>query len=245
MVKKFFNLEWKAFVRSASFKSGVFFRILMAFVALYFILIFSAIGVGLYFILEDMKMNAFDTVNQYLIYYLAIDLLLRFFLQKPPIMNIRPLLCINIGKNSIVGYTLGKTALSFFNWIHLFFLLLFSIVLITKNYDPLGVSAWFIGIFSLVFFNNFLNILSDNKKYLLYLLGVVLVAIGGLQYLGLYDITPYTAPLLASLYTSPILVLVPVSMLVIITGLTFNFFKSNLFLDAALSVKQRMPVQKI
>ncbi len=239
MFKNFFILEWKYFVRSASFKSNLFLKIIMAFFALYLIAFLSAMGVGLYYILLKMEMEPFTVVNRFLLYYLIGDLIFRFSLQNTPVMNIRPLLSFNISKNSIVGYSLGKTVLSFFNWMHIFFLLPFTIILIIEGFDPTGAIAWFFGVFALIFFNNFLNILSDNKKLLLYGVGGILIVIAGLHYYGIFDSTIYTAPVFTALYTSPVLVIVPFLMLAIITWLTFLFFKNHLYLDSGLSIKKK------
>lgn len=54
MFKYFVSLEWKAFTRSASFRTNLFMKILMGFGVLYFILVFLSLGAGVYFILEEM-----------------------------------------------------------------------------------------------------------------------------------------------------------------------------------------------
>ncbi len=239
MLKHFLLLEWRSFFRAASFKSGLFLRIVMVLVALYFVGIFTLLGVGLYYILQKMGMDPFATVNRFLLYYLIADLLVRFFLQNTPVMNIRPLLTLNTTRNQIVGYSLGKTALSFFNWMHIFFLLPFTIVLILEGFDPLGAITWFLGIFALIFANNFINILSDNNKILLYGLGSLLAIVGGFHYFGIFDSTVYTAPLFYSLYTSPVFVLIPLILLALLAYLTFMFFRNHLYLDSGLSVKQK------
>ena len=48
MISKFISLEWKQFFRSASFGKSLALKILMGFFALYFIVTFLALGVGLY-----------------------------------------------------------------------------------------------------------------------------------------------------------------------------------------------------
>ena len=48
MIQKFLYLEWKAFIRSASFATNLALKILMGFVAVYFILIFLALGIGFF-----------------------------------------------------------------------------------------------------------------------------------------------------------------------------------------------------
>lgn len=239
MLKHFFILEWRSFFRAASFKSGLFLRIVMVLAALYFIGVFTLMGVGLYFILQKMEMDPFATVNRFILYYLICDLLIRFFLQNTPVMNIRPLLTLNTTRNQIVGYTLGKTVISFFNWVHIFFLLPFTIVLIREGFDPAGAFAWFLSIFALIFANNFLNILSDNNKVLLYGLGAILISAISLHYFGIFDPSVYTAPLFKGFYTSPLYVFIPIAILCLLAYLTFMFFRNHLYLDSGLSIKQK------
>ena len=52
MIFKFLKLEWKQFVRSATFGKSIALKIIIGFFALYFILSFSFIGAGSFFILK-------------------------------------------------------------------------------------------------------------------------------------------------------------------------------------------------
>lgn len=239
MLLKFISLEWKSFTRSASFKSNLFLKVLMILGALYFTAVFSFLGVGVFYMLKKFNVEPFSTVNRFLVYYLIIDLLIRYFLQKTPVMNIRPLLSLNIRKNSIVGYTLGKSLLSFFNWIHLFFLLPFSIVLWKEGFSLFGVIGWFGGVFNLVFLNNFLNILIANKNTALYSLAGILIIFVGLHYYRVFDLSLSTQPFFDALYNTPVLLLLPVILLLLTGGITFVFFKRNLYLDAGLAVRHK------
>lgn len=239
MFKKFFSLEWKSFTRSASFKANVVLKVFMVLGALYFIAVFLMLGIGSYFILEKLELEPFPTVNRFLIYYLVIDLVIRFFLQKMPVMNIRQLLTLNIPKGTIVKYTLGKTILSFFNWVHLFFLLPFSGVLIYQGFDPAGVVGWFFSIFALLFFNNFANILINNQDKLLFVIGGMLISVASLHYFQVFDPTVYTGPLFQELYNQPYLVIIPIVLLGVVLRQTFHFFYKRLYLDSGLSIKQK------
>ena len=133
MFKHFISLEWKSFLRSASFGTSLVIKILIGFFAAYFVVMFLLLGFALYPILRENGLEPLQTVNKFLIYYLVLDLVIRFFLQKLPVLNIRPLLTLPIKRNTIVNYTLGKTALSFFNILHAFFFIPFSIVMITTR----------------------------------------------------------------------------------------------------------------
>jgi hypothetical protein len=239
MFKKFFSLEWKSFTRSASFKANVVLKVFMVFGAIYFIALFLLLGFGIYFMLEEFGLDPFNTVNRFMVYYLVIDLLIRFFVQKMPVMNIRQLLTLNIHKSTIVKYTLGKTVLSFFNWVHLFFLLPFSGVLIYQGFNPTGVVAWFFSIFALLFFNNFLNILINNQDKLLFVIGSVLIAVSSLHYFRVFDPTVYTGPLFQELYNQTYFVAIPIVLLVVVLRQTYQFFYRRLYLDSGLSIKQK------
>ena len=239
MFKHFIRLEWKSFFRSASLGTSILMKVLMGFFALYMITIFVVAGVSVFFVLkEKLHLEPLATVNKFMIYYLAFDLFIRYFLQKMPVMNIKPLLHLPIQKSTIVHFTLGKTALSFFNWTHAFFFVPFTVILLAKGY---GVNAvlWHIGIAALIYANNFLNILINNKDSIFYSVAAVFVGLGLVQYYQLFDITAFTGPFFQSLYTNPILFVVP---LIAVFGLyyfAFNYFKKRLNLDEGFAKKNR------
>ena len=106
MVKKFLYLEWKSFLRSASFATNLALKILIGFLIIYFMIIFLALGVGAYFILKEMNLEPLATVNQFLIYYFILDLIIRLMMQKIPVLNIRPLLTLPFKKPTIVHFSL-------------------------------------------------------------------------------------------------------------------------------------------
>jgi hypothetical protein len=99
MFKKFIYLEWKSFLRSASFGTNLAIKIVMGLFALYFIGCFIVMGFAIYPILENVGLNPLQTINKYLIYYLVGDLLIRYLIQKMPVVNIRPLLILPIKRN--------------------------------------------------------------------------------------------------------------------------------------------------
>ena len=114
MVKHFINLEWRSFFRSAAFQTNLVLKIFMALGALYFIGIFTLAGVGAYFGLEKAGLEPLETVNRFMIYYVVLDLVIKYMLQKMPVVNIKPLLLLPFKKAKIVDFALGKTMLSFF-----------------------------------------------------------------------------------------------------------------------------------
>lgn len=236
MFKHFIMLEWKSFFRSASFGSNLALKIIMGLGALYFTACFAILGTAVFFILKDEGYEPLETINKYMIYYLAVDLLFRYFLQKMPVMNIRPLLTLNIKKGTIVHFSLGKTALSFFNWTHAFFFLPFTIVLIIKAYGYQAI-LWHIAMFSLIYLNNFINILINNKDAVFYSVLTVFAGLGLTQYYNLFDITIYTQPFFQGMYNTVYLFLLPIIAMIGTYYFSFQYFKNNLNLDEGLAKK--------
>lgn len=237
MFKHFIMLEWKSFLRSASLGSNIAMKIFMGFFAVYFMVIFIAAGVGAFFILKEEGYEPLATVNKFMIYYLFADLLIRYFLQKMPVLNIKPLLTLPIKRSTIVHFTLGKTALSFFNWSHALFFIPFSIVLLLNGYNALNVILWHVGMMSLFYLNNFINILINNKNSVFYSVLAVVGGFGLAHYYKLFDVTTYTQPFFQGMYETYFVFLIPIILVAATYYFAFNYFKSNLNLDEGLATK--------
>ena len=235
MFKKFLYLEWKSFTRSSAFATSLVLKIVMILFAIYFALCFLALGIGAFYIIKEQNLEPLKLINKFLIYYFVVDLLARLMLQKIPVMNIKPLLTMPFKKDTIVHFSLGKTILSFFNLLHLFFFLPFSIVLLVEGFDVLSVIVWYLSIIALVYINNFLNIILNNKDNLFGIFLLVLAVLAGCQYYNVFDITNYTSVFFNGLFDTKYLFFIPVMVLIGLYFYTFKFFKNNAYLDAGLS----------
>ena len=237
MIKQFISLEWKSFFRSASFKTNLALRILMIFGAFWMIFSFGMMGVGLFFGLEEAGYEPLSTVNKFMIYYVVGDLIIRYMGQKMPVVNIQPLLLLPFTKSKIVKFALGKTVLSFWNWMHAIFFIPFSIVLIAHSYNPLGILVWHLGMFALIYANNFINIFLNNKLWLVISVGVLFAVLGFAQYAGYFDITTYTQVFFQGLYDQFWVVVFPILLLVVVATIAYRYFLARLYLDAGLAKK--------
>ncbi|HLS11092.1 MAG TPA: DUF5687 family protein, partial [Flavobacteriaceae bacterium] len=92
MLSKFIYLEWKAFTRSASFQVNLVLKILLGFIGLYSAVTLLLFGFFIVDLIKEMDLEIFDTLNRYVLYYLFLDLAVRFMFQKLPVTSIRPLL---------------------------------------------------------------------------------------------------------------------------------------------------------
>ncbi|MCF6129758.1 DUF5687 family protein [Flavobacterium sp. AS60] len=236
MFKHFISLEWKAFLRSASFGTNVAFKIIMGIFAVIIILEFSLLGFFGYNILQEFHLEPLSTVNKFLIYYLVMDLVIRYFLQKMPVMNIRPFLSLPIKRDTVVHFSLGKTVISFFNIIHAFFFIPFTIALFTHGFGFQAV-LWLLGITALIYSNNFINILLNNKNSVFYPMLAIVVSLGLAQYYKIFDVTNYTQPFFQGMYSTYYLFLIPLLLAIVTYYFSFDYFKKNLNLDTGLAKK--------
>ncbi len=238
MIKHFISLEWKSFFRSASFKMNLFFKILLGFSALWMIVSFFGLGVGAYYFIEnELNLDPLETINKFLVFYVVFDLVFRYFLQAMPLVNIRPLLYLPIKKSKVVSFALNKTIISFFNLVHAFFFIPFSVVLVIEGYPFINVLGWHIAVFALVYCNNFINVFVNSKDVVFYSVISFLVVLGGLMYYNVFDVTTFTSPIFESFYNAPYLALIPLLLMVVLYKMAFNYFKKNFYLDAGLAKK--------
>jgi hypothetical protein len=241
MFRRFIRLEWKAFFRASSFSANVVLKVFMILGAIYFAFLFIGAGLLLYKIIkEEMHQDPLVVVSKYMIYYLIVDLIVRLFLQKIPVINIKPLLVLPIKRSTIVNFALGKTAISFFNILHAFFLIPFSLVLVSQEYDPVHVLFWYLGITALIYCNNYLNILLNNKDGLFYTFIVLVLALGASQYYGIFDVTTYTGMFYFSLYSTAYIFVIPIVVLTALYIITFKYFLKHLYLDTGLKGKHEV-----
>lgn len=244
MFKHFINLELKAFFRSASVGKSIGLKILMGFLVAYFLLVFLVVGIALYPLLAksfpDQKPLAI--VNSFVIFWLAFELVLRFFMQSLPVMNIKPLLILPIKKRTVIHFVLLKSLTSIYNIFPLLVIIPFGIFnIIEGNYNPLNMVVWMLTMYILVLTVNYANFLikkkfAENIKAFLPFVALGLLFFG-LDYFGVFKITTLSGTVMDALVLQPMLALVPMSILGGLYFLNFNYLKSNFYLDNSLQSK--------
>jgi len=239
MISHFLKLEWKQFIRSASFGKSLGLKILMGFFALYFILSFLTIGIGGYFILKKIfpESDPLQIVNSYLLFAILGDLIFRYLMQKLPIMNIKPMLTLQIKKSTLVHYVLGKSSFSFFNILGLFFYIPFALVLIKEGYNVAGVLGWLLTMILIIQSTNFLNFIINKNNIAFAILTLILISLVGLQKFDIVDVVGFGGHLFDVIYANPIYSLFGVVLLILLYQLNYKQLHGQVYLDAAVSVK--------
>lgn len=243
MIQHFINFEWKQFFRSSYWQKSIAINILMVFLALYFILIFLALGIGLYPILKKQfpEANPLHILNGFLFYWFLADLMLRFFMQKLPVMNIKPFLILPLKRSKILNYVLGKSVISFFNFLPLFAIIPFGTILIFEDYSTTTALTWMVLMYIFTLIINFLNFIIESKSAdsELSFLPIIAISAGlfALNYFEIVSLSKLLSDAINSITANPVLLLIPIAILTALYYANYSILKEKLYIDASLKVK--------
>ena len=243
MIKHFLNLQWKQYFRSSYWQKNLALNILLVFFALYFIGLFVFIGTFLFKILTKTfpEQDPFVVANGFLFFWILGEMFVRFFFQKLPVMSVKPLLTMPVKRSTIVNFVLGKSALSFFNFLPLFLTIPFSVSLLNNGYSGSVVFTWLFTMIIVSLIINFLNFILEAfsaERELSFLPLIILVgSLYGLNFFGIISFTDLVGNVMLSITQSPVLILIPIAILLVLYMFNFKILKKKLYLDASLKTK--------
>ena len=248
MFKMMFSLQWKEFNRGKSVGGKLVAKIFkwlgiiyFAFMAFMMGIIASAYGGPLAeFPLKEDSIAPFLYVNKQLIYVFAYLIVMRYFVQSLPVLNIKALLLTPLLKTKIVRFSLLKTVFTYFNILPLFFLIPFSFLLAqTGKFDVIGLIFWNINILGLIYVTNFFNFLLNNKDKLLYAIGGILALIKGLEYYSIVDFTEYSEQFFYLFYSQPYAVSFTWLLVFWLYDYVYKYLLQGFYIDTGLQVKAK------
>lgn len=213
----------------------------MGFFGLYMLASLIMAGAGMYFILRKVfpDENPMWMLSRYFVYWILIELFFRYFMQKLPVMDIKPLLISNIKKSSIAHYILGRSAVSFYNILALFFFIPFGVVLMIKGYPTLNVLLWLVAIAAIVVCVNFINFLINKSDKALIVIVALLAGLFALDHFEIFSIKDVLGPIFHGLYVYPTTVLIPLGLAIAAYFINFGFLKNKISLEGALKSKAK------
>lgn len=242
MFKHFTRLQWKSFFRSSSLGKSLGIKILMGFMAVYFLGILAFSGAGLFYILEKQfpDSDAVFILSQYLVFWVLGELFLRYFMQKLPVMDIKPFLPLPVKKSSITHYILACSAVSFYNFLALFFFVPFCIVLLVQGYAALNVLVWLISVIGIVLSINYIIFLINKNDKALMALVFVLAGLYGSEYFGILPVKQYVDTIFYALFINPIYNLIPLLLAATSYYINYKYLRGKLFLDVTLKQETKL-----
>ena len=244
MIKHFITLQWKSFFRSASLGKDLGVRMFMGFLALYFMGSFLLLGIALYPVLTELYPgeDQLSTANSLVLYWIAAELVCRFFIQTLPVMDIRPLLLLPVKKGKAIHYLLLKSVFSLFNLFPLLVAIPFAIYGAAKGgYEPRVMFVWIVAVCGLVLSVNFLNFLLKKKlagtmkTFFPFLLVVLALAL--CEYFEVLPLSALFGSLLGAVTAYPVLLCVLLLLPVLLYMVNYATLKKHFYLDASIGRK--------
>ncbi|UYW00899.1 DUF5687 family protein [Flavobacterium agricola] len=232
-----FRLEIKALLRSKQLKTEVFTFLFKAFFLVYLALVLLGLAVLTPEYVAKLYPNQdlFYIITGFFVFYWLYDLFLRYIISGSPIVDIKPLLLINIKHKIIVQYTVCKAYFKLFNVIHLFFFIPLAFILIRSGYDAVSVLGWTLSMLLLLSCNSFISIFLEKINLFFYLFVGLLTFLGFAHIYGWIDILPFTSPLSAFFYQYKFAVVLAVAFVLLFALLTYSYYNTQLYLDKGLS----------
>lgn len=241
MLQRFIKLEFKSFFRSSSLAANIIVKIFQLLGMLYFLAMFVFIAFGaFYYPKKELHIDPLPFISKFLIYWLVLDLFLRYFFQQMPTQNIKPFLTMNIKKSTLVNYMISKTFTSFFSWGGLFIYIPLLGILLYNDYSALGSFAWIFAIIILSFCSNFLNILLNGKDLAVWIIGGVLILAGGLDYYKIIELSSASEKFFMLFYNHWYAIVTPIAIFGFLYNFCRKFIYDNFYLDKGLEMKQEV-----
>ena len=231
------NHQWKEKVRSSFWQRSIWLNILLGLLALYLILCVASIGFLADKILSDIysDRNVIQVFTGLLFYYFSFDLVMRFLIQKIPVISMQPYLTLPIKKSTLIHYPLLKTIPGFFNLLALCLILPFYFKTVLPANPLIWSIVWIVTVLSLIFINNFLAFCL--KKYFakrplfIFIIMALVGVIAWLDVKGKLNITEWVSSAFVFLESHPPYVIIPVLLALCSYEMAYIMLKSNSYIE--------------
>ena len=236
MFIKILKSQWLSFRRSPTFGQSVGVKILLGFFAFYCLFIALGIGFGAHLLISEYfpDRDPVYVFGGYFVFYLIIDLVMRYMIQKYPIFDVHKYVNLNIEKKTIVKFLLFKSLFSFFNLLPLFVLIPFLLMTVFGKLTVGYAIAWLFILITLVLLNHFfsywLHLKSIQKPILAYGILSSISLIVFLEYKGIVSLHEYLC--IGIFYLSNSLIaLIPICLLLILIFADYKILRTNAYID--------------
>lgn len=250
LIKWFIKNQWKQSFRSTIFQRNLAVNIFLGFVILILFLEFLFGGIYLSdkwpeLFPEDPPVTKF---NSFLLYYFAMDFVLRFFMQSLPVISIEPYLHLPIQKRSIVNYLLGKASLSFFNFFPFLVFIPFAIFQVKTNFSVEQAWTWIASLIASVMMMNYLLVymkrqLANNPK-IVGIFGLFIGLLILLDSIGTFSFSSISSAIFDAMISNQFFFFIPILLFVLMYAFNFNFLIKNMYPEE-ISIKRKEKTDSI
>nr|WP_199076850.1 DUF5687 family protein [Pedobacter sp. ASV19] len=237
MLFTFLNHQWLGFWRSRGKGGSIALQIVMGILILY--ILACALIAGLAF--EELIRKFFpgkdvaSVFNGAILYYFAIEFLMRLQLQELPTLSIVPYLHLNIPKNKLVTFLNVRALFSAFNILPVFLFFPFCATYIHDTNGVLPELLFMLSIFSLTIFNNYLALyvkrLSTASTVFVFSGLFLLLSFGTLEYLKVFSISDLSDRVFAQLAIHPAIGIIFPILAFMMFQINASYLKNNLYIE--------------
>jgi hypothetical protein len=194
MLFTFLSHQWTGFLRSSGKGTSIAVQIFLGIMVIWLLASATFIGMALEEVLPRLvpAVDPMVTFNGLILYYFAVDFLMRLQLQELPTLSIVPYLHLNIRKNKLVNFLNIRALFSAFNLIPIVLFFPYCLLSISEDYGPATGSMYALSIFSLTLFNNYLALyvkrLSMVNMTFVFALLILLFSLAALEYYQVFSI---------------------------------------------------------
>jgi len=250
LIRIFLQHQWKETTRSSVWQRNMIANIIVGFFGFLMLLYLVMLGLFIDPILRSLfpDTDIIQVFSGAVVYYLGIDLLMRYLMQALPTFAIESYLHLPIRKNTIVHFVISK---SVFHFLNLFGLLIFLPFGLTTVLPALGGTAaliWILSIILLVLNNNFLATYLKRqlvaKPLITLAAGLILAGLAILDSFDIIKLSSLSSSFIIFILKNPVMVIIPVILAVSTYSLNFFFLKKKMYPDEVIK-KKSLQVQDI
>lgn len=190
----FLDHQWKAFWRSKNKGGTIATQIFIGLIVIYLLAVAFFLGFSMELFITQFfpGKDVFTVFNGVILYYFAVDFLMRMQLQELPTLSIVPYLHLKIPKKKIVNFLNIRALFSAFNVLPLFLFLPFCATAISDVYDLFTALMYVVSICSLTVFNNYAALYLKRRSIqnlkIVPLVLLFIIALGLFEYFKVFSI---------------------------------------------------------
>jgi hypothetical protein len=229
---------WLRFRRSATLSQDMMKLFFMGLMALYLAISLMVMGLAGSALIEKTfpEVGVIAAAGAILLYYLPIDILIRYFFQKYPSIEIQPYLILPIPRKRVSAYLLFRSLLSFFNFIPFFALVPFLLAGGLAGFSSIQIISFLFFALGLVVLSNYISFWItkglDLKNYLTGIILVGLILVLYFDYEGYISVFPFLLKVSSALFSSALFPLIVPALAVSSFLALRSYFAKKLYVDS-------------
>ena len=233
MIIEFIKLRIRETTRSSVWNKNLIVNIIFAFFMLYLVACFLITG----FFLDRLLVEAspgndpVELFNRVLLYYLGLELLIRFFMQQTPAMSITPFLHLPVRRSFLMQFLLARSIINPLNYISFLIFIPFAIRAVSVIYSGAAACWWLLSLFLMVMFVIYLNVYIKRQMVVKPVVslgcGLAFIALIVLDIFKLFSLSDISSSLFGAILEQPFWMLIPVALVAGVYLLNHRFLMAR------------------